>query len=87
MLNELFTIGDLSFGPVQCEFGEMIATDFVDDEHIERRCGCAGFLVTADMETIGIGAVMNECVNGAAISVPGEDDVCSVSEYLVELLL
>jgi hypothetical protein len=53
---------------------EMIATDFIEHDHIEGSGGRPLFIEPAHMETSRIGASVNELVNGSLIAVKGEHD-------------
>ena len=63
---------------------EVIATDLIEHDHIERRGGRPLFVKPAHMETSCIGASVNELVDGSLIAVKGEHDGLVYGEDLCE---
>src|SRR5713226_5187385 len=67
--------------------GKMVAIEVIHHRHVERRRGCALFLVSADVQAIVTSTTVSEPMDQPGISVIGEDDRLIGGEHGIEFAI
>ena len=71
---------------VQSLDGQVVATDLIEDDHVERCCRGALFDESANVESLGVRTAVQQLMHGSRVAVEREHHIDCIGEQLDELL-